>query len=331
MALSLNPLWVQAGKYTARDERMGLFDAIYDIPGRLHDTDLQVTATSTASMQVNVSPGSAVIPAISSAFSTGKYVGTNTESYTITIPGSDASKARKDLIVMRAYDSELTGTADNLSIEVVKGTPASSPVVPSTPDMAVVLAVITVNANTSVIANANIDMTSTYTAMANRDVYSGVPIFADTTEKDNYKSRYKSATGNTATDLLYYDKEKKQIKFEEDSSHITVLSGVKGYFYPPIAGRPYIEGRELIMQGGTVVAKTNKDGVISITFKKAFPNGVLSMIAVGGDPYAGTYFVYNDNKYGTLSKSKWSFMALKKDTTRLRNNLVRVNWLAIGW
>ena len=328
MALTLNPLWVQAGTYTARDERMGIIDPIYETPGKVRSTDLVVEATSPASMQVTISPGTAIIPTISSAFSTGKYIGTNSSTYTLTMPGSDAAQARKDLVVMRAYDSELTGTQDNLTIEVIQGTAASNPVVPSTPSMCLVLAVITVTANTSIITSDNIDTSVAIMSSANHEVFSGVPIFSDATAKDTYKSNVKSATSNEVSDLLYFNKATNQLNFESGTTSIN-LAGIKGFFSGARYGKAYEEGNQIIIQGTSSVETTNSSGIHITKFPKPFPNGVLLVVTNEGDYRLPTYFIdYPSN----CSLSQWAWMVRNRNGNGLvKNTKARCNYLAIGW
>ena len=93
MTLSMHPLWVQSGQYSASDERIGITNTLFEAPGRARKTDLVVSPTSTASMKVEVGSGVAIIAPPRTAFTTGYYIVTNTEKYTVTVPASSSTSA----------------------------------------------------------------------------------------------------------------------------------------------------------------------------------------------------------------------------------------------
>lgn len=138
--------------------------------------DLQVTQTSTASMQLNVAPGQIILPGTlgsASGFPTnntaqagyglpatftdqGCYY-TNLESTAqVTISAADPTNPRIDLVVVAQEDADYQGSSNQPVLEVITGTPASSPVAPSAPASGVVLAQVSVAANATSIVTANI-------------------------------------------------------------------------------------------------------------------------------------------------------------------------------
>lgn len=76
---------------------------------------------------------------------------------TLDVAAADADDGRIDLVVARVYDDEADSSGNSYAdVEIVQGTPASSPTVPDTPDGAIALASIEVDASASSIADADI-------------------------------------------------------------------------------------------------------------------------------------------------------------------------------
>lgn len=102
-------------------------DAVSARPGVL--AGLGVTITT---LTVTVAAGSAVVtPAVGSNAS---YIGVNDANTTLTATAQDATYARIDRVVLRAYDNAVDGSGQNkLVAELITGTPAAAPVAPALP------------------------------------------------------------------------------------------------------------------------------------------------------------------------------------------------------
>ncbi|MEU9151668.1 hypothetical protein AB0D59_14175 [Streptomyces sp. NPDC048417] len=109
-------------------------------------------------MRATVSPGRAVIQAPdspSAVSARGAYPIALTEYVTVTFDNGDAQYGRIDLVVVRVYDDAYDGSGRTEAvIEVIKGTPAATPAAPTTPDLALPLYEVLVQANASTGANA---------------------------------------------------------------------------------------------------------------------------------------------------------------------------------
>lgn len=121
--------------------------------------DLQVVQRGAgANMSVDVFAGAAVI----NRSGQGPYIAVSTSTANVTISTANATNPRIDLIIARVYDNVLSDGSTQATVEVVTGTPASSPVAPSIPTnagggtVAIALAQVRVNANASSIVTANI-------------------------------------------------------------------------------------------------------------------------------------------------------------------------------
>ena len=86
---------------------------------------------STGTMTATVSPGRAVIQ---STDARGAYPVALTEYLTLTFAAGDAQYGRVDLVVLRVYDDlyDSSGRTEAV-VEIIKGTPAATPVAPAVP------------------------------------------------------------------------------------------------------------------------------------------------------------------------------------------------------
>lgn len=86
------------------------------------------------------------------------------------VTAAHASLARKDIVVARVYDQFYSGATNLWQFEVIAGTPSATPVVPATPNNALVIATVNIASLQASIANVNID--STRATMRLRDASS---------------------------------------------------------------------------------------------------------------------------------------------------------------
>jgi hypothetical protein len=86
----------------------------------------------------------------------GTYVGYNDAPTVVAITTANPTNPRIDLICMTVQDAYYTGSQNNVVFQVVAGTPASSPVVPSLPANSIALAEVAVAAGALSITTGNI-------------------------------------------------------------------------------------------------------------------------------------------------------------------------------
>lgn len=104
---------------------------------------------------VTVQPGTCYIQ--STNLLGGTYIAHNDAAYDVQTAASHPTLPRIDLIVARVYDAvDDVGSQNTFTIEVVTGTPASSPVAPATPSQSLVLAQIAVAAASTTVTAGNI-------------------------------------------------------------------------------------------------------------------------------------------------------------------------------
>lgn len=154
MPLRTPPSWLQNGSHPAENDRLTT-QGLWRTTGILSATDLAVTQNSPTGMSVLVASGWANIVG---NFQTnmGAYQAYNDASTALTITPSNPSNPRIDLVCITVSDAFYTGSLNTVAFNVVAGTPAVSPVVPSTPTNSIALARIAVGAGVTSIVNANI-------------------------------------------------------------------------------------------------------------------------------------------------------------------------------
>lgn len=177
------PMWLEGGVYDGdagndlrnSDVTAGWLDtgiltgsSVGVWAGVTNGAALKVTAAS--GMNVTVAAGSYVVPNTASAVA-GGYKATLAASGTLSVAASDPTNPRIDLIV--AYVSDVGTSSSFGAVEIITGTPASSPTAPSAPANAVILAQVAVPANATSIVSGNIADERTFTAAAGGIVIAG--------------------------------------------------------------------------------------------------------------------------------------------------------------
>lgn len=138
-------------------------------------TSLRPQAKSTASMDIEVLAGPSIVPRAGQ----GPYLVFGEESVFPTIPTSDPNNPRWDVVYAWVGDQSVNGSTDPLHgpvVDVLEGTAAASPTVPTTlPDGAVALAQVYVGTNVAQITAADVHdvRKSTSLAWANRYMLPG--------------------------------------------------------------------------------------------------------------------------------------------------------------
>jgi microcystin-dependent protein len=136
------PIWQQNKGYSARLDRQ-LIAALWD-EGVMDVASCKVTQTGNGDMTVTVSIGEAVVEGDDQP-DQGSYLVKVTSEEVAAVPVRPGSNSRLDLVVLRVNDSNAGSSAepaDVAVIEVIAGTPSSTPVAPNPPESAIVLAVI---------------------------------------------------------------------------------------------------------------------------------------------------------------------------------------------
>lgn len=136
------PVWMQAGSYPARTDRLALA-ALLGYPGFAADEStplrirqgvkpsyqnyqLKVRAAATPTMTVIVSAGYTFIDN-HDVGGYGTYICVNDADYTITVaPAGGAGQYRKDTVVASVYDAETAGSTNEFRLEVIQGPYAAS-------------------------------------------------------------------------------------------------------------------------------------------------------------------------------------------------------------
>lgn len=144
MTLHLPPSWLQNGSHPAENDRLTQ-QALWATTGIINLASMEVTANSPAGMTCIVADGWAAIVGTTQP-DMGVYVAYNDAPVTLTITAANATNPRWDLVCATVNDSYYSGSADNVIYQVIAGTPASSPTVPSTPANSIALAKVYVGA-----------------------------------------------------------------------------------------------------------------------------------------------------------------------------------------
>ncbi len=154
MTVHTPPSWLQNGSHPAENDRLTT-QALWATTGIISPSSLAVTANSPVGMSVKVASGwAAIVGTIQPNM--GTYVAFNDATVTLTIAAANPSNPRIDLVCMTVNDSYYTGALDNVVLQVITGTPASSPVAPSLPANSISLATVAVAAGALSISSGNI-------------------------------------------------------------------------------------------------------------------------------------------------------------------------------
>ncbi|MER5433889.1 hypothetical protein [Streptomyces sp. NPDC002588] len=156
--MNVHSAWLSPDGQTREDTRLtqtGALTPVTDSKGRsgvlpgsenglYRVTGLWLNGTAGA-MTATVSPGRAVIQ---STAARGAYPVAVTDPVPLVFADGDAQYGRIDLVVLRIYDDlyDASGRSE-AAVEIVKGTPATTPVAPTAPDASLVLFTVAVAKN----------------------------------------------------------------------------------------------------------------------------------------------------------------------------------------
>lgn len=154
MTLHTPPSWLQNASHPAENDRLTT-QALWATTGIVAPASMEVTANSPVAMNVYVADGWAVVVGDIQP-DMGAYVFYNDAPVLLTITTANSTNPRWDLIVATVNDSYYSGSTDNVIYQVIAGTPASSPTVPTTPQNSIALAKVYVAAGALAINPADI-------------------------------------------------------------------------------------------------------------------------------------------------------------------------------
>ena len=154
MALRTPPSWLQNGSHPAENDRLTM-QAIFATTGIINASSLEVIPNSPAGMSVRVNSGWAAIIGTTQS-NMGVYTVYNDATTTLTVTTADPTNPRIDRVVATVQDSYYSGAFNDVIFQVVAGTPAGSPVAPSTPANSISLATIAVGAAVTQINSGDI-------------------------------------------------------------------------------------------------------------------------------------------------------------------------------
>ena len=154
MTLRTPPSWLQNGSHPAENDRLTT-QALWATTGIIKSTSLAVTQNTPVGMSVIIAQGWAAIVGTTQS-NMGTYVAYNDADTVVAITTANPTNPRIDLVCATVQDAYYTGAQNNVVFQVVAGTPASSPVVPSVPANSIALAEIAVAAGALSITTGNI-------------------------------------------------------------------------------------------------------------------------------------------------------------------------------
>jgi hypothetical protein len=169
--------WISGGVVDAEDARLatGVFAAPGPSPVQARSgirpatgDPGRVQATATVSGKVTVAPFQGVIQG-TRASATGAYLVTLGQQKTLDVLGTnpaDSSNPRNDLVVARQRDAQYGDATTGMTVELVKGTAAATPVDPAVTGDFIPLARIRVAKNASSVTATDIDDLRLWTAAA---------------------------------------------------------------------------------------------------------------------------------------------------------------------
>jgi hypothetical protein len=167
MAVQVVPYALQNASHSAAVFRQAQ-SAPFVSGGVLSGPELAVTPQSTPNMTVILGagraqvPGTSVSPPSGLAFTTqAMYHTLNDAPLTLTVSTSDPTNPRIDAVYLQVQDSYYSGASNMAVAGIAVGAPAVTPVAPSIPSNAVLLAYIAVAANATTIVAANLSDKST--------------------------------------------------------------------------------------------------------------------------------------------------------------------------
>lgn len=283
-----NPaLFLQSEAHPAEDVRRWMHDSIARSGGGISQSgDLKVTQNGTPNMSVNVAEGCAYVVGTEGTYQ-GVYFVDNRGVTNVPIDAAHGTNGRFDLIVARIHDAEYSGLTSAASIEVVTGTPAASPTVPTPPANCIVLAQVAVSAAVTSITNDRITDRRTYVRGPWNTAWGRV---ASTTvaaaDQTNIDSTIRDITGLAATFTAVAGR-----RYKVSVSAFIRQSSGSGTFYLSLSGGGLTNQRiyGARMYGGD----TNNDRDTAVGWYEMTPTAGSVTLQVRAETSGGTGQILN--------------------------------------
>ncbi|MEV5659791.1 hypothetical protein [Streptomyces flaveolus] len=288
MAIINPPMWMQAGSYPARNDRLAL-TALLSYPGFAVDEatplrirqgvkpsyqnyQLKVRPAPTPNMTVIVSAGFAYVDQHDTG-GQGTYICVNDGDVTLQVPpAGTAGQYRKDTVVASVYDGEYAGSSSEWRLEVIQGPYAASAgatVRGTLPPNAQVLADLSIGPSQTAVAAGNIADLRNYSVAAGGIV----PVASNIAPNRLHPGQTMYLTD---TDTFKYGKQDGTVgTLREDSGWIgmTLPSGYQAFSanaYPvqirKINNQVFLRGR-MTRTAGNIPALTTYAGWIPAGFR----------------------------------------------------------------
>lgn len=175
--MALDTAFIESLSTTHAHDFRRFYRAMGALPGVSSGFSLNVTQRAAgANMSVDVAPGFALVPGTEFASLNDVWPVASDAITNVAIAGANPTNPRRDAIVLRVQDPEISGATAAKTISVVTGTPAASPVLQPLPTNSMLLADVRVNAAATSVVNANITDRRTRMAFPGRVIGSGAPV-----------------------------------------------------------------------------------------------------------------------------------------------------------
>jgi len=324
---------------------MSVFNMLFERRGVVDPDHMRVVPTNPASMNLTITDGMAIVS--SSVAGQGSYSVVNDGPSSVTIPPANSSNPRTDIVVLTIRDSDISGTADEAVFQVITGTPSATPATPRTPANSILLATVSVARGAGAINADNINNNVRERAIVRRTLGASIfPVNAAT--KAQLASQHRSQI-STSNPLVVFDTSAprgRELQFTVNGSawhpvndaadpQDMKLFGVG----PTLQGGNATKANGYLVQAGSTAHKTTESGDARVIFPKAFPNGLITVVATNGH-HAVTNSLLIDmlprhpgHPKKTYEYEKTSFVYRVHDWKgNVKKNFQhRINWIAIGW
>lgn len=101
-----------------------------------------------------------------------------------------------------------------------------------------------------------------------------------------------------------------------------------------LQGTASTAGGLFLMLAGSTIQNTDANGYARLTWPSAFPNGLLTVVAMNGDDFAVPRAFPSGSggpSFGVGGKTYWTYRLLQADGDAYKNRTHRINWIAIGF
>lgn len=324
--------WVNPGSvaYNASELRLadaamfaGRGDTYGARGGIVAHSDNSLLVSVDGSDVVTVKVGSVVLPGTAVA-GTGVWRAGIGSDKTASLAARDATNPRIDLVVFRQLDTDVVGShgAYTARIEIITGTPSATPAVPSLPTMAIELGRINVPASGGGSATADLTKRQFATALG------GTMRVPTASQLPAAAAKWQRAIA-LDTGVEYAWTGAAWIMIGTSATAADLFTGNEGVWPMTGASAPPAGTRKLRKQGTTVLTTASGGGFDFTYHDGAFPNGIVSVLAMPGDNASGLVSIVPIIANCTLSH--YNGIAYGAAAALGSGAAIRINYEAIGW